>query len=1511
MVVVCSPLPALSPDSVSLFYAVDDLLSSSPILVFYGASNTTSASAVNSRIQAHIFTPAGFESFPRLSISPASGLYAAVECLPRDEQGDDICRGLAFSLFKYFSELPACVREAWERQSTFAKLPNTPQLFSDAHAAILASRMVKVENIQDVIRDVSAALGEQSLSWLDLDIVLPPGTIASLGRESAVSEHELDITSMRYGEYAPLIKLFGESAFIPTSRLKRQPSKPTSLNRGTKFTRQQKENLRREMCEVLDTEESYVSKLHELLHTVAQDFREKAKNKNQNSSSPGQQALEGLFPPSLDKIYQVNTDFLEEMRKILEESENDAIQDIETTNEDGTKTTEGSSQENEDVTGVRALAAFLLAWFPKFDECYTSYMQAHSNFSSCLRVFMKDSGSSFSRRVQETGEQMLMSLLIEPVQRLPRYNLYIDNIVKQLPLRHPAIRPLLKARDIISEICSRDTSSTSQAKVVGQLKRIVRSWPQLCHPQGRLITALDVVELTPPFHPATQSHDSRPGVFLLFTDVLVFLSKSPHSAISARGLMAEIDNPSKFTAADGRPRTPIDLEYRNQMAIQDIEFTELHEGQVLQIFSNKPNASTSPNDATIRLFTLSGAYEGKASRWIEEMVKARVEGRFAEEVRESHSWEVRCTTGTGDLNLFSAVFEEGPERRSQKPAKIRIVINPEKGARSVTVGNEGVQIVANLVTCDGGFYRLETTGNIGDYATKDKVTTTELLPVLVKRLANILQIRSQIRNPQMSDVLVRHNQLILKSLAVRLAEQDSESGKQRAFRPTSPVKLLSNLFGGSVKEKDSSSRPRSVYQTPIALGEVPRMTPSTAPTKPVFERRPRSHDGIPKAPSTTHLEIRESIPKEEETLSSYILALNARRGNIVGRSIRSRANADELQVNELYNSMLEDPENHQIAAQASVDVLFAAFEKFLNIAWREKFGPLISPSVLDEIHTKANSGYPGEFEEHFRMIMAGMVPENQGALRALMNLLAELLEATGNDSDRGMLTHAFAEVLVPDGNPIDFISLLDRFVEDLGTLFGEAAVNEFATPGHSLMNSENQGRGSNSGSVTSNTSLRKRFGFGSLSRETGKGEHESKVGAVWRTLSKSGRSGSSESQPSSFSKGSLARTQSIDSPKRPASRERPTVLGAFAFEQPTQLTTIGENAVASPPRKKRRSSLSDLKILQTSATNSPAWNTPVKLDSTPQRVIRQSSHSPRSPSPTKASNIPTPTHTTLPRNAALRLSPARKENNSPIPGMPRPLNIKARPSLPRPEDHNGTPPLSTKRRAEVTSPTGIPSLKLASAGLSERPTAGNATKIPVVPGEKPAVTASPKRLRMQSPQKLRERMAAEQKAINAASSALQAELNKIGDEISAIPPLTRSPSKLNVISTGGATSTPGSAAGLSNRLNNISSLVTTQIAGLNQRVTTLSSDISSSLQVSEARCKKLDELYRDANAENEALYGRFNDELARVMKNVRSGDGVEELKKKLKESQEEAERLRRENMRLRREVGGLRAQLKE
>ena len=85
-------------------------------------------------------------------------------------------------------------------------------------------------------------------------------------------------------------------------------------------------------------------------------------------------------------------------------------------------------------------------------------------------------------------------------------------------------------------------------------------------------------------------------------------------------------------------------------------------------------------------------------------------------------------------------------------------------------------------------------------------------------------------------------------------------------------------------------------------------------------------------------------------------------------------------------------------------------------------------------------------------------------------------------------------------------------------------------------------------------------------------------------------------------------------------------------------------------------------------------------------------------------------------------------------------------------------------------------------------------------------------------------------------------------------------------------------------------------------------DLESSLVVSEKRSKKLDELYRAASAENEALYDRFNSELSKVAKDVRTGSTEEALKNQLSGAFEEIGRLKKENFRLKREVGGLRAQ---
>lgn len=119
---------------------------------------------------------------------------------------------------------------------------------------------------------------------------------------------------------------------------------------------------------------------------------------------------------------------------------------------------------------------------------------------------------------------------------------------------------------------------------------------------------------------------------------------------------------------------------------------------------------------------------------------------------------------------------------------------------------------------------------------------------------------------------------------------------------------------------------------------------------------------------------------------------------------------------------------------------------------------------------------------------------------------------------------------------------------------------------------------------------------------------------------------------------------------------------------------------------------------------------------------------------------------------------------------------------------------------------------------------------------------------------------------------------------------------------------PPMKAALASRLQSLESRFNMLSGDLTGRTSSMEEDLESSLVVSEKRAKKLDELYRAASAENEALYDRFNSELSKVARDVRAGSTEEALKNQLSGAFEEIGRLKKENFRLKREVGGLRAQ---
>ena len=365
-------------------------------------------------------------------------------------------------------------------------------------------------------------------------------------------------------------------------------------------------------------------------------------------------------------------------------------------------------------------------------------MRAHTGFSQTLNSFMRDNNSSFSKRVHETGEQTLRSLLMEPVQRLPRYSLLIDTMMGSLPLVHPAVRPFLKARDIIKDICSLDDpSSTDHSQGVKRLKEIVNGWPIPMSPAGRLITAVDVNEIPPPYHIASEESGPSAGIMLVYKNCLVLLSKAAESRVTARGLLAELDNASSNTHERSGSIAPTELRVAQVFDLQAVRCTQSVCGRILFLV---PLSSTTSKAEQINLgyllaLELSGMYEGRANRLIEEIVKASIEGRFSESERENGKWTIRSPPGTvGNVGLLACVFEEdqAPAIDRNVFSKIRIVFDTPKAVCSKMLSNGGLEVVVSVSLSADDQCRVDIDSIVGN-ASSDIVTLDSFIPVLSKR----------------------------------------------------------------------------------------------------------------------------------------------------------------------------------------------------------------------------------------------------------------------------------------------------------------------------------------------------------------------------------------------------------------------------------------------------------------------------------------------------------------------------------------------------------------------------------------------------------------------------------------------------------------------------------------------------------------------------------------------------------------------------------------------------------
>ncbi|KAG9254294.1 uncharacterized protein F5Z01DRAFT_622298 [Emericellopsis atlantica] len=1488
---------ALSPEHLALYHVSDPHLGHLPILIFHGPSTTANYTLNSSRVQVHVFTPAGFSSFPRLTISPNSASYSVVNHLPREFQGDEVYRGLAFGLFKYFTELPDGVKTYLRNlYPTRARGPDSgPALFGDQHAASLVSSVTKSENTAEVVAALNAALQTQHVSNVDLDFVLPPGAIVPLqpaDLEDVPDDEDdiLDPTLRQYGGYTPLVKVLGEPVFLPTSRLRRAPSKPTALNRSRSFTKDQRAELRMKISELVDTEERYVHKLGDLVRTVAKDFRDSARNKDPASLSPSEEELERLFPKSADAILQVNSTFMMELKKIMEATE----EDLETTMYTGAATL-GPSARAKDPSGALTMARLFLEWFPKFTECYQDYIRASQHFPQLLNSFL-DQQSSFRQRVAQRGEQAIRSLLIEPVQRLPRYSLLIDQIVGCLPMTHPALQPMLKARDIITNICSMDEPLLDKPHVASRLRNMVEAWPLDLEPQGRLVGSADFVELVPPFR-GMANQAEKTGIFLLFSDCIVVLKKLGCS-MTGKDLIREVDKPSaaglliSMTNAAGGPGE-YDFVFTGWYHLSDVKFTESTDNTFVWMTSTADMHGAHTGDhriskaPTSRCFTLTEQYGGKASKWHEDIVRARVEARFSEKEREGPCWTLRSTRmPDSNLGLHAAVFQEGADQLIEgrrEPAPIRVVVDHEKGTKGAPVGHYGVEVVVDVKSNDLRRVTLFTAGLNGKQY-QDDVALEDFLPTLSRRVIQLLSSQFGVSNPRLTGSLVSYYSKILRTLPLTAATTTTRTERARSFLATSPVKILSSFWGGTGTGGGGGGN--SGNSTPdTSFDSKHQKTPS-------LQRHHSQHHFLGTLSSmrgkddriaTEEIRPQNPLVRLEQTFIGYVAGLQARRGAIIGRTLLNRTLTDELAVNDLYNKLIENPYDLDLPSEASTEVIFSAFEKFLHIAWSEQMGPVMSMQALDTLQDRVNKRVPGDFADFVNYLFGDMAPQNRRAFTSLIKLLADLLDGCGNDSDRGALTLAFAELLVTDGTAPNYINLLDRLVEDCDRIFEEPGLNHSFNLGndaYASINSAIRGGKSYTPSLTSNTSsLRRKFGFDTLLRTNSSKDEKP---SVWRTLSKHRNPATGEAP--AFHKPSLGRTGSVDDGsltkkmfRRPGSRDRPPIAGAFDDgSRPTSshrmdfpLDTIGEPdneaSERKTPRRKRRSSLSDLKGLMAAASlvddSEPLQ--PLNVISTPNNT---------GPKPSTPSRIPvSPGPQTL-----LRTPRYQKEND--------PFDTQTKPTSPT------RPAVSPVKRphAKTLSTSNIPTLRPSRPGDARPRTSGADS-----PSKSPTRSA---KLKLQSPQKLRERLQTEKTAVEEVDASLKSELSKIGEEMARVSAGADSPDIRR----------------LAESIKALEERIPVAIQGISSKQSAIQRDVDSNVKSAESKIKAIDQLYKESVAENELLYEKFNGELGKIVRALK-GKGKEDkeaLVEKLREQGEEMARMKKDHARLKREIVSLKAALK-
>ncbi|PPQ64623.1 hypothetical protein CVT24_008360 [Panaeolus cyanescens] len=379
-----------------------------------------------------------------------------------------------------------------------------------------------------------------------------------------------------------LVLSFGSSLSSESSQMLSSSSSSSIQNLRNQTQRARKvdpQALAARIEELVTTERSYVRKLQILKQDYADPLRNFARNKNTAIINAYQ--AKTLFG-NIDNLLPVNEAFLADLEKMIAPNGYNLVGGVGDVALKHLKELRGFEQYRQ--------------YYAKREEAQAIFEEAvskgTSGFASYIDHIKYQSADSNNR----VG---LRELLMEPVQRIPRYTLLFREIIKDMEQDDPQRVKLLEADEIASKIAQAETDEkTKRAAIFYCLNATIDGFPaDLSSHSRKFIDCIDVEDV--PIEGPVSSSSSASNVssaslhcsLLLFDDKLV-IAKRPGDKACRQ--LTGLDSLEKLTKAGGLPsgKKRSGMSFKGVVDLTDVAITDIGGADMNLFLENPPQDQT-------------------------------------------------------------------------------------------------------------------------------------------------------------------------------------------------------------------------------------------------------------------------------------------------------------------------------------------------------------------------------------------------------------------------------------------------------------------------------------------------------------------------------------------------------------------------------------------------------------------------------------------------------------------------------------------------------------------------------------------------------------------------------------------------------------------------------------------------------------------------------------------------------------------------------------------------------